>query len=310
MAVSRNLVTNGLDANGQGAQAGAVRFRQARLEDVPAMVSVFLVALDDLYARTTGRVPLPLRSAVTIDFEHVLETGTFHVAAINGQIVAIAGAIVRDQLWFLSGFWVVPALQGQGIGMPLLRRVWQEGKDAGASVFFTWASSDLAAMAAYMKLGMLPGSQILRFEGVPQPAPLPAGYEVFPLEPAVAMALDLITLGTQRREDHTFWRCRASLSGQQLVHEGQIAGYYYVRNGTIGPAVWTEPRHAPALLVAAIAVATGTAPAIRLAIPGMNHTALRYALGSGLRLTGFAHLLTTAPLLRLPYYLPSGPGLF
>jgi hypothetical protein len=42
----------------------------------------------------------------------------------------------------------------------------------------------------------------------------------------------------------------------------------------------------------------------------MNHTALRYALAVGLRLTGFAHLLTNAPLLRLPYYLPSGPALF
>src|SRR5690606_5892026 len=135
-----------------------------------------------------------------------------------------------------------PELQGRGIGMPLLRRVWQAGEDAGAGVFLTWASGDRRAMAAYLKLGMLPGCQILKFEGVPQPIqPLPAGYEVFPLEPAVAMALDLIALGTQRREDHTFWRSRVGLLGSELVYEEQIVGYYYVSNGAIGPAVWTEP---------------------------------------------------------------------
>jgi hypothetical protein len=107
-----------------------------------------------------------------------------------------------------------------------------------------------------------------------------------------------------------FWRCRAGLTGQQLLYEGQVAGYAYVRDGAIGPAVWTAPGHAPALLAAAVAAAAATAPAIRLAIPGMNHAALGYALGAGLRLTGYAHLLMSAPLPRLPSYLPSGPALF
>jgi GNAT superfamily N-acetyltransferase len=303
--------TNQGDADRYWATAGEVAYRPATPEDIPEMISVFLAALADLNARQNNKAALPLRSVIAVDFEHGLETGSYHVAEIDGSIVAIAGAIVRDRLWFLSGFWAVPAAQHRGIGMPLLRRVWQDGKEAGATIFFTWASSDPAAMAAYMKMGMLPGSQILKFEGVPCPVPaLPAGYEVSPLEPAVAMALDLIILGTQRRDDHTFWRCRAGLVGRELIHEGQIAGYYYVRNGKIGPAGWTEPRHAPALLAAAVGEAAQTAPAIRLSVPGMNHTALRYALAVGLRLTGFAHLLTNAPLLRLPYYLPSGPALF
>jgi hypothetical protein len=161
-----------------------------------------------------------------------------------------------------------------------------------------------------MKLGMLPGAQILKFEGEPQAIePLPEGYEVLPLEPAVAMALDLIILRTQRREDHTFWRDRAGRSGFQLVYQGQIAGYYYLGDGTIGPAAWTEPRHATSLLAAAFA-GSAPAPITRLAIPGMNHDALRFVLGSGLRLTGFAHFLTSARFERLGYYLPSGPALF
>jgi hypothetical protein len=56
--------------------------------------------------------------------------------------------------------------------------------------------------------------------------------------------------------------------------------------------------------------AAAMAPSIRLAIPGINHAALRFAFESGLRLTSFAHLLATAPFGRLEQYLPSGPSLF
>jgi hypothetical protein len=45
-------------------------------------------------------------------------------------------------------------------------------------------------------------------------------------------------------------------------------------------------------------------------VPGMNHAALRYAFGAGMRLTSYAHLLTSAPFGHLERYLPSGPQLF
>ena len=45
-------------------------------------------------------------------------------------------------------------------------------------------------------------------------------------------------------------------------------------------------------------------------VPGMNHDAMQFALRSGLRLTGFSHLLTSAPFGHLDRYLPSGPALF
>ena len=65
------------------------------------------------------------------------------------------------------GFWALPAVQKQHIGMQVLRKVWEEGRQRGATTYFVWASSDLPAMAAYMKMGMLPGTQILTFEGTP-----------------------------------------------------------------------------------------------------------------------------------------------
>jgi hypothetical protein len=42
----------------------------------------------------------------------------------------------------------------------------------------------------------------------------------------------------------------------------------------------------------------------------MNHDALRFALGAGLRLAGYAHLLTTGEFGHLDRYLPSGAQFF
>jgi hypothetical protein len=64
------------------------------------------------------------------------------------------------------------------------------------------------------------------------------------------------------------------------------------------------------LLEAACRDAATDASQVRLMIPGVNHTAIRFALGSGLRLTAFSHLLTSAPFGLMEQYLPSGPSLF
>ncbi|MDT8306774.1 MAG: GNAT family N-acetyltransferase [Anaerolineae bacterium] len=309
-ALSRS-VANRFGFNGQGAATAALHYRRARADDLRAMASLFLATLADLNARNNVVAPLPPLASVVASYQHVLETGIFRIVEMEGQIAAIAGAILRDDLWFLSAFWVRPGLQRQGIGMPLLRRVWQDGVEAGATVFFTWSSRDLTAMAAYMKLGMLPGSQILQVEGsAKQLPPAPQGYEVVPLEPAVAMALDLIMLGAMRPEDHAMWHQQRGMVGRQLLYRNQPAGYFYVRDGTIGPAAWADRRHGETLMAAAMAEAGAAAPTVRLSIPGMNHTALRLAFDAGLHLTGFAHLLTTTPFPRMSLYLPSGPAFF
>jgi hypothetical protein len=111
-----------------------ILYRQARVEDVPEMADLFLEAVSDLYARTNVTAALPPRPAVLLAYEHVLSTGIFYVAQLDGQIAAVAGVVVRDHLWFLSAFWARLDLQRQRIGMPLLRRVWNAGLEAGATM--------------------------------------------------------------------------------------------------------------------------------------------------------------------------------
>jgi GNAT superfamily N-acetyltransferase len=292
-------------------KTGDVQYRLALPGDIPAMTDIFLKAVSDLYTRYNVSAAVPPRPAVLAAYEHVRSTGIFRVAELDGEIIAIAGAILRGNVWYLSSFWAHPKRQRKGIGMPLLRQVWNAGIEAGVTRFFTWSSIDSTAMAAYMKLGLLPGSQIMQFEGMPSRLPAkPAGYQVMDLERPVALALDEEIPGLYRPADHDFWVNQAGLLGRQVVLKGQIAGYYYLGRGGIGPATWRKPEDAEPIMTLAFAEAMESAPAIKLAIPGMNHAALRYVLDAGLRLNSFAHLLTSRPFEHLDRYLPSGPGLF
>jgi GNAT superfamily N-acetyltransferase len=295
---------------GRSEQIADVAYRAVRPEDVPEMVDLFLTAVTDMLKRHNVALAPPPRQAMLAGYEHVRATGIFRLAELENRIVAIAGAVVRDDLWYLSAFWARPDLQRKGIGMPLLRQVFEAGVQSGAKTFFTWSSVDITAMAAYMKLGMLPGYEVLVFEGSPQRLPaIGAGYEAVPLEKKVAMEMDRAVRGTRREVDHDLW-ARQMLQGRQVLLNGNLAGYYYLNGGMIGPAAWREPRHAEAILTLACREAVALAPNIRLSVPGINHAAVRFAFESGLRLKSFAHLLTTAPFGRMEQYLPLGPSLF
>lgn len=288
-----------------------IQYRPARPQDVPEMADLFLEAVSNMYVRNNVTAALPPHAAVMQAYEHVRATGIFHVAELEGRIVAIAGAVVRDHLWYLSAFWARPELQRKGIGMPLLKAVWAAGQEAGATVFFTWSSVDNAAMASYMKLGMVPGYPILLFEGAPQKlSPVASAYEVTTLEKSQAMALDQEIRATSRAADHDFWQDHAGLPGWQVLWEGEVVGYYYLGKGGVGPVAWKRPQDGESVLTLACREAAAAAPQIRLFIPGINHSALRFAFNSGLRLSSFAHFLTTAPFGQMAQYLPSGPSLY
>ncbi|HKC65608.1 MAG TPA: hypothetical protein VKB86_18345, partial [Pyrinomonadaceae bacterium] len=87
-------------------------------------------------------------------------------------------------------------------------------------------------------------------------------------------------------------------------------GYYYFSNGNVGSAAWLESEDAEALLESACREASNQAEQIRLMIPGVNHSAIGFALRAGLKLVSYSHLLTTEPFGQMEKYLPSGPSLF
>jgi len=275
------------------------------------VVEVFLESMHDMRTRYGAPPTTRSRDGLQLAYEHIRSTGVFRVAESGGRIVAIAGAAIRDHTWFLSAFWVRPGLQGRGIGMPLLRQTWEAGAEAGATVFFTWASPDPAALASYMKLGMLPGHGIFVFEGTPgRLPPIPETYGAVALEEGVASGLDLAVRGTRREVDHHFWAGPGGLLGRQVLRAEEVVGYYYLDRGSIGPAAWIDPDHAEAVLILAIGEAAATSSPVGLAAPGINHAAVRFAVASGLRLVIVNQFLTSAPFGDMGRYLPSGALLY
>jgi GNAT superfamily N-acetyltransferase len=287
-----------------------LRYRALAESETGQAADLFLTALRDMAARNGQSVPASYtREFVLPRYAHLRRTGIFRVAEADGKIVSICSAIVRDELWFLSMFWTLPEWQQRGVGTPLLKQVWQQGREQGARVDFTWSSIDFAAIATYMKLGMLPGCQIFTFAGSPAALPPPPpGYVLEDLERDSASNIDRKVRGTAREQDHAFW----SSGGirYRVRAGGEIAGYFYVFDGVIGPAAWSGAEHAQAVLALALRAAGEQVPEIKLMAAGMNHSAIRAALGAGLRLAGSSHLLCSRPFGALDQYLPSGPVLF
>ena len=288
-----------------------VEHRAVREAELPETVDLFLETVADLRQRQNLSWPLPLREGVEKVYGYIHRTGIFRVALVDGKLAAICHAVVRDHLWFLSGFWTRPGLQGQKIGGPLLRSVWEEGASAGASLFFTWSSTDLQAMAAYMKFGMLPGYPTLTFAGATRNLPERSElYETKALDVSTAAAIDRQVRATGREIDHRFWLTEMKAEGREMSRDGRVIGYYYFNQGTIGPAAWLEMKDAEPLMASACREASRQSEQIRLMLPGPNHAAIEFALKIGLRLAAYSHLLTTAPFGQMEKYLTSGPSLF
>lgn len=286
-----------------------VRNRAAEEADVEPALELFVGTLRDMLARNgvdPGELP---REEWRYGYPHVFRTGIFRLAEDEGELVSICHAIVRGPMWFLSGFWTRPDRQKTGVGGRLLREVWEEGRSSGASIFFTWSSIDLTAMASYLRRGMFPGYQILSFAGEPLPTTT-ISSDVEPLTLAIASALDRDVLGTAREIDHTFWSTEPGRVGRAVVRSGRAIGYYYVRSGAIGPAAWSSSADADVVLNAAVTDALAQSKVVRLRALGANHDTIRFALANGLRLGGYSHLLTTASFGHLERYAPSGPTLF
>jgi hypothetical protein len=158
-------------------------------------------------------------------------------------------------------------------------------------------------MAMYMKMGLLPGYPIFSFLGAPKLTAPTGDARVVELAPDEAATLDA---WPGREPDHAAW----APSGRKVIRAGQTAGYSHARSGLIGPARWTAPEHAEAVLTLALDEARSQADQVRLAVPGINHAAIHTALGAGLHLLAHATLLHSGDLGAAASYIPSGPILF
>lgn len=288
----------------------SIQYRAIRREEIQEAAALFIVAVTDL-AKRHGLQPAGyVQSAVEAMYQHLFETGIFQVAESEGRIVAICSGVVRDQVFFLSMFWVLSDQRVQGVGRPLLEQVTREARAQGATTLCTWSSIDFVAVASYLRLGMMPMGPILTFSGeLAGRVDLDPALGSRELDPRVASEIDVLVRAASRPQDHGFFRARGG-AARQVERLGKPIGYFYVSQGVVGPAAWLEPTHGDAVVRCSLIEANRQQAKVRLMVPGVNHSTIQLALAVGLKLTSASHLMTSAPFGRLEQYLPSGPGLF
>jgi hypothetical protein len=295
--------------------------RPLRSDEIETAASLFVLSATDMAERHGVRSPslqpgAPGGPPTVRMYRHIARTGIFRVAVEQAEgeerIVALACAIVRGPWWFLSGFWALPGLQGQGIGGPLLDDAVREGERAGARTFFTWSSVDPRAMAAYLRRGLLPGWPLLVFAAVAgaSTAAASAGYELAELDGELPSRFAKAAGHPARDEDHALWRDMGA--ARAVTRGGEPVGYFYARAGSIGPLAWIDDAHAPAVIDSALAAAAASGDGLptRVNVPGVAHAAIRHLLARGAQLVSFGHLLATERPGDMTRYLPSGPFLF
>lgn len=290
--------------------------RSARAEDLHAATEVFLTTLDDLRVRHNASGAKMNFNDWLPGYEHVWRTGIFNVAEKDGKIVGVCNGVIRDKRWFLTGFWLLPGHQGEGLGGQLIEKTWADARAQGAVQFFVWASIDWPALANYMKLGMLPGYQIFTMSIEKAKFTENArtvkseNYRLEALTAEQAGDIDFVVRETRRPQDHQFWLATMKSQAFIVKRQGATCGYFYCRNGTIGPLAYLDTADGAAILHLALQEVFKDSEKAILYVPGANHIVLSEILAGGGRMLSLAHFLSTDQFGKPAQYLPSGPLLY
>lgn len=307
-------------------------YRPVEAHELEACAEIWRVSINDY----VGRLNQPLidreNASVIRLYGHLHSTDPerFVVAcrpdpdAPTGErIVAFASALVRERLWFLSMCFVLPELQGSGVGRALLEQV---APPAGAETVRATAtdSAQPIANALYASLGLVPRVPLLNLIGLPSRpdafGDLPSGVRPVPFERlateghaslvAIVDALDIETLGIRHPTDHRYLRTEERRGFLYQGPDGSPLAYGYAGEaGRVGPVASRDPALIAPILghLTREVVPRG---AFAMWLPGMADRAVMGALHAGFRLEPFPVLLCwDRPMADLTRYLPISPGL-
>lgn len=309
-------------ATPQVPDAGPADLRPVAATDDRALFGLFRTTLDDLVRRHGDPAGWPYDPSDDADwerwrplFQHLRSTSDAAWAAeAAGRLVGYARSIRRGDSRELTEFFVLPEAQGQGLGGRLLERAFP----ADVRHRLILASTDAAALARYLRLGLVATTPVHRFEGPPgdAAAALPADVTARPLAGLAGQAaldalaaVDAQVLGTRRDDDHAW--LGAHRSGWLLERSGTVVGYAYGGERQ-GPIAVLEP----SLLVAAVGMLEREArrrgsDAIGLWVPLAAGPVVRHLLAQGYRLDPEPlYLLEDPPRVAIDRYVVTSPPFF
>lgn len=217
-----------------------------------------------------------LRQSSGSSFWVAEEAQRFHRA----KTVGYARSVVRDGVWCLTEFFVLPDYHRRGLGGVLLNRCLRDSEEFGAESRLVLASQHPAADSLYMRrAGCFPRLPMLLLSG-------PADALRVPFEEAAAIAeasfgeplrpnrgarllaeplllttetskaldlLDRSIVGYARPEEHRQWAAAmGGINGAarlfRRASDGEIVGYAYLGAFGSGPALALDPADQPAML--------------------------------------------------------------
>ncbi len=257
-------------ARGLSARRGAAGDEQASFEVMRRAMGYEMVWADHAAMRHH------LRQSSGSSFWVAEETPRFH----RPKTVGYGRSIVRDGVWCLTEFFVLPDYQKRGIGGALLDCCLRDGEEFGAESRLVLASQSTAADSLYIRrAGCFPRLPMLLLTGpadglrVPleaaaRIAEIPFGGAARPprtarmlAEPllltteteAALTALDREIVGYARPEEHRQWAVEmGGIHGSarmfRRASDGEIIGYAYLGAFGSGPALALDPADLPAMI--------------------------------------------------------------
>jgi GNAT superfamily N-acetyltransferase len=310
----------------------ALTYRPVTPEELEACADIWRVSINDYIGRL-NQPHLESESGPLVRlYGHLQATDPdrFIVATLpdpeaeSGQrIVAFAAAVVRERLWYLSMCFVLPEMQGSGVGRALLART--APPEAPDTVRATGTdSAQPISNALYASLGIVPKVPLLNLIGLPSRpeafGAMPAGIRAVPFERlagdghdrlvGIVDALDRATLGVSHPVDHRYLRAEGRRGWLYQGPDGSPVAYGYATEaGRVGPVAAGDPELLAPILghLTSEVIPRG---AFAVWLPGTADRAVVGALQAGFRLEPFPVLLCwDRPMIDLSRYLPISPGL-
>jgi GNAT superfamily N-acetyltransferase len=239
-----------------------------------------------------------------------LDPGGAWVAELDGEIVGVALALVREGLWGLSLFGVKPGLQGQGIGGPVLAGAVGYAEAAGARAGIILSSTDPRAMRRYARAGfrLLP---CVAAAGALNRSRLPAGLRARPADlgseadRALIDAASRHVRGASHLRDLPVHLDRPGMT--LLVVDGE--GFVCAHHGSPTLLAARSEAAAADLLWGAISSGVPGATVSYDFVSAQNQWAIQTGLAAGLAVTGCGPLFVRGHVGPMAPYLPNGPYL-
>ena len=314
-----------------GRRAPQLTYRPVRPDEIEACAGIWRTSINEYIVRLGQHEIPPETNQVVRLFRHLQATDpdrfVVAVAADDGgaeRPLAFASAIERERLWYLSMLFVLPELQGAGVGRELLARVLP--RDGSLPRSTATDSAQPISNALYSTYGIAPRMPLLNLIGLPErPAAfgaLPAGITPVPFETMAAGGdghanltrivddLDRALFGSAHPQDHRFLRSENRHGWLYLGTDGAPLGYGYAgESGRLGPVAVRDPD----LMVPVLGHLTSAVVprgAFAVWVGGPADRALVALLQAGFRLEAFPVLLCwDRPYADFNCYLPSSPGL-